>query len=88
MLAEYKFSDQYNNKFPQTIHFNFSDRKMVIELITSITLLQTSFSLHRANPSEGADTSFQTSEPGRAYKHRVVWSVMGMGSKKGVSIYK
>ena len=44
---------------------------MVIELITSITLLQTSFSLHRANPSEGADTSFQTSEPGRAYKHRV-----------------
>ena len=70
MLAEYKFSDQYNNKFPQTIHFNFSDRKMVIELITSITLLQTSFSLHRANPSEGADTSFQTSEPSRAYKHR------------------
>ena len=45
---------------------------MVIELITSITLLQTSFSLHRANPSEGADTSFQTSEPSRAYKHRVV----------------
>ena len=43
---------------------------MVIELITSITLLQTSFSLHRANPSEGADTSFQTSEPSRAYKHR------------------
>ena len=43
---------------------------MVIELITSITLLQTSFSLHRANPSEAADTSFQTSEPNRAYKHR------------------
>ena len=45
---------------------------MVIELITSITLLQTSFSLHRANPSEAADTSFQTSEPNRAYKHRVI----------------